>query len=404
MAGSIQRALIAARLGLTGVPRAAWVLLAGNVFDNVGYGMFFAILPLFVEARGGNPALVGVIGACAMAGNLAVQAPAGWLADRYSRRLLVTLSLGAYGLCFFLYLLPLPVWTLVLVRFVHAAVGGFYLPAARALLADLTPPHLRATAYGHWQGSGMGGFLVGPTIGGGLGLLFGFPVVFVAAAVAGLIGAAVLARLPAQVAPQESPEEGAADARLGTVTLLLLPAMLASLAWFYASGAYNAMWVLYMTALGSSPLVSGLSLTVYSLPVVLLSGAGGRLADRYGIRVVAFATLFGTGLFAIFYALTRSIPLVMGLGFVEGLFTVGGMPAIYAEISRVVPSGQQGRAQGLFGFFTIGIQALGSLGGGFLFGYWIALPFLSISAVCLLGLAAIPWLGRRRAAEPLPAC
>ena len=28
--------------------------------------------------------------------------------------------------------------------------------------------------------------------------------------------------------------------------------MLVSLAWFYASGAYNAMWVLYMTALGAT--------------------------------------------------------------------------------------------------------------------------------------------------------
>jgi MFS family permease len=397
--------VIAARLGLTGVPRDAWVLLGGNVFDNLGYGMFFAILPLFVEGRGGNPGLIGIIGASAMMGTLVVQAPAGWLADRVSRRLLVVVSLGAYGLGFFLYLIPLPVWTLIGVRFLHAAVGGFYLPAARALLADLTPRHLRATVFGHWQGSGMGGFLIGPTIGGGLAVLFGFQVVFVAAAVAGLIGAAFLLRLPARVEVEpETGDEAEGRPLLGRLVLLLLPAMLVSLAWFYASGAYNAMWVLYMTALGASPLVAGLSLTFYSLPVVLLSGAGGRLADRYGIRLVTFGTLFGTGLFALFYALTRNIPVVMGLGFAEAIFTVGGMPAIYAEISRAIPSSQQGRAQGVFGFFTIGVQALGSLGGGFLFGYWIVLPFMSIAAACLLGLLGIPFLGRRRAPEPVPAC
>jgi len=110
------------------VPRAAWVLLAGNVFDNLGYGMFFAILPLFVEGRGGNPGLIGIIGASAMLGNLAVQAPAGWLADRVSRRLIVVVSLGAYGLFFLAYLAPLPVWTLIGVRFLHAAVGGFCSP------------------------------------------------------------------------------------------------------------------------------------------------------------------------------------------------------------------------------------------------------------------------------------
>lgn len=381
------------------------MLLAGNVFDNLGYGMFFAILPLFVEGRGGNPGLIGIIGASAMLGNLAVQAPAGWLADRYSRRLMVVVSLGAYGLFFFAYLLPLPVWTLIGVRFLHAAIGGFYLPAARALLADLTPRHLRATAFGHWQGSGMGGFLVGPSLGGGLAVLFGFPIVFVTAALAGLVGAALLLRLPSRVEVEPEPgEEAAGGLPVGRLVLVLLPAMLVSLAWFYASGAYNAMWVLYMTALGASPLVAGLSLTFYSLPVVLLSGAGGRLADRYGIRVVTFGTLFGTGVFALFYALTRSIPLVMGLGFAEALFTVGGMPAIYAEISRAVPSSQQGRAQGVFGFFTIGVQALGSLAGGFLFGYWIVLPFVSIAGACLLGLGGVPFLGRRRLPQAAPVC
>ena len=71
------------------------------------------------------------------------------------------------------------------------------------------------------------------------------------------------------------------------------------------------------------------------------------------------------------------------------------MPAVYAEISRVVPSSQQGRAQGLFGMFTVGVEALGALGGGFLFSSWITAPFLSIAVVCLLALAAVPFLGRR---------
>ena len=389
--------MIQARLGFSGVPRPAWVLLAGNIFDNLGYGLFFPILPLFVEGRGGGPALVGVIGAAAMVGNLSVQAPAGWLADRISRRTIVVASMGAYGVCFLAYLIPMPVWALVVVRFLHAAVGGFYMPAARALLADLTPPSLRATAFGHWQGTGMGGFLVGPVLGGGLAI-FGLDLVFVAAAIAGLTGAALLTRLPREITPIEAVDAEIAPRLVPRAVLfLILPAVVAGAAWFYAAGVYNAMWVLYITALGGSPLVAGLSLSIYSLPVVLFSGAAGRLADRYGIRFLAVVTLVGTGVFALGYGLTRSIPVVMALSLVEAFCTIGGMPAIYAEISRAVPSSQQGRAQGLFGFFTVGIEAIGSLGGGFLFAYWITLPFVSIAACCLLGLAAVPFLGRRAA-------
>ena len=53
--------MIQSRLGLSGVPRHAWVLLAGNALDAVGFGIFFPIIPLFVQGRGGGPALVGVI-------------------------------------------------------------------------------------------------------------------------------------------------------------------------------------------------------------------------------------------------------------------------------------------------------------------------------------------------------
>ena len=398
--------MIQTRLGFSGVPRAAWVLLTGNILDNLGLGLFFPILPLFVEGRGGGPVLVGVIGASALLGNLIVQAPGGWLADRFNRRTIVIVSMAAYGILFLVYLVPLPVSTLVGIRFVHAAVGGFYMPAARALLADLTPPRMRATVFGHWQGSSMGGFLIGPIIGGGLALI-GLDLVFAFSALACLGGAAMLVSLPRHLAVPEQPVTDAALSGLvpGRLLLVLLPAVLAGAAWSYMAGVYNAMWVLYMTALGGSPLVAGLSVSIYSLPVILFSGAAGRLGDRFGIRTMVASTLLFAGLFAVAYGFTRSIPIVMGLSFLEALCTLGGMPAVYAEISRVVPASQQGRAQGLFGMFTVGVEALGSLGGGFLFTYWITLPFLSIAVVCLLALGAVPLLGRRpRAPEPAPAC
>lgn len=374
------------------------MLLAGNALDAVGFGIFFPIIPLFVQGRGGGPALVGVIGASALIGNLAVQAPAGWLADRFDRRLLVIASMAAYGIFFLVYLIPLPVNTLIGVRFLHAALGGFYLPAARALLADLTPREIRGTVFGHWQGSSMGGFLIGPVIGGGLALI-GLNLVFASAALACLGAAALLVSLPRKVTAQEATEERTTGSELPTrMLILLLPAVAAAAAWSYMGGVYGAMWVLYITALGGSPLVAGLSVSIYSLPVLLFSGAAGGLADRYGIRTVVFITLIFGGVFAVGYGFTRSIPVVMALSFAEALFTLGAMPAIYAEVSRAIPSAQQGRAQGLFSMFTIGVQAMGSLGGGFLFGYWSTLPFLSIALVCLITLPSALFLGRGAAA------
>jgi MFS family permease len=118
---------------------------------------------------------------------------------------------------------------------------------------------------------------------------------------------------------------------------------------------------------------------------------------------MVFYTLLFSAMAAVGYAFTRSIPLVIGLSFLEALFTIGGMPAVLAEISRVVPSNQQGRAQGLFSMLTIGVQAIGSLGSGLLFQQQITLPFIAVAGVCIAAMAAVPFLGRRPAvvaAEP----
>ncbi len=387
------------------MPRAAWVLLIGNTLDNLGLGLFFPILPLFVERRGGTAALVGVIGAAALLGNLLMQAPGGLLADRVDRRLIVIVSIALYGMAFLVYLVPLPVNALIAVRFIHASVGGFYMPAARALLADLTPMEMRATVFGHYQASSMGGFVLGPVIGGALAAV-NLDIVFVSSALACLAGAAMLVSLPRRIQSREIAGGKAVVAGVPPrLLVLILPAVGAAVAWQYMGGVYGAMWVLYMTELGASPLVAGLSVSVYSIPIVLFSGAAGRLGDRYGIRPMVFTTLLFSALFALVYAFTRSIPLVIALGFLEALCTLGGMPAVMAEISRVVPSHQQGRAQGLFNVFTVGFQAAGSLAGGFLLVAWIAAPFLSIAAVCLLALASVPFLGRRpRVAAPTPLC
>ena len=49
--------MLSARLPTGGIRREAWILLSGNFLGNIGLGLFFPILPLFVTGRGGSPAL-----------------------------------------------------------------------------------------------------------------------------------------------------------------------------------------------------------------------------------------------------------------------------------------------------------------------------------------------------------
>lgn len=385
--------MLSQRFGISGVSREAWALLGGNTVQAVGLGLFFPILPLFVLSRHGSFLLIGIIGAAALFGNMLTQGPGGWFADTHDRRAIVIGTMAAYGLFFFVYLLPIPVDFLPVVRFAHAGIGGFYQPAARALLADVTTPDRRGAVFGHWQASNTGGFLFGPVLGGVLAA-FSLGYVFVAAAIACLLGAlALLVWLPRIVrsAPAAAHRnDPPANIGLRRMFWLLLPAMLAGAAWQFAGGTYGSMWSLYVTALGGSTVVVGLTFSLYSLPIVLFSGAAGHLTDRFGTRSMVALSVGGLGAFALLYTVTRSIPLVCVIGVIEGTATLTGFPAVMAYVSRQVGSEQQGRAQGMFSMFTAGGQALGALGGAFLFGFGIAWPFVAVAVVCFVSLVAVP--------------
>ena len=396
--------MLSRRFGYSGLTREAWALLGGNTVQAIGLGLFFPILPLFVLSRHGSFLLIGIIGAVALFGNMLAQGPGGWLADRYSRRTIVIVTMALYGLFFLVYLLPIPVDLLPVVRFFHSGLGGFYQPAARALLADVTPSNRRGAVFGHWQASNTGGFLIGPVIGGLLGV-FSLNYVFVASALTCLLGAtALLLWLPTRLRPVESAahrEGPPANLGLRRMFWLLLPAMLAGAAWQYAGGVYGSMWSLYVTALGGSTVIVGLTFSLYSLPIVLFSGAAGHLGDRFGTRALVALSVGGLGAFALAYTITRSIPLVFLIGIIEGTATLTGFPAVMAYVSRQVGSEQQGRAQGLFSMFTAGGQALGALAGAYLFGFGLAWPFISVATVCFISLLAVPLF--RSGGSPLPA-
>ena len=149
--------------------------------------------------------------------------------------------------------------------------------------------------------------------------------------ICGVPGAAGMgaSRPRARTAPEHAAGgDAVAGLRSSKLLLAVLPAVLAGAAWAYMGGVYSAMWVLYVTELGGSPLVAGLSVSVYSLPIILFSGAAGRPGDRFGIRKMVFLTLLFGGISALPYGFTRNIPFVMALSFVEALGTLVGMPSV----------------------------------------------------------------------------
>src|SRR5205814_4878289 len=85
------------------------------------------------------------------------------------------------------------------------------------------------------------------------------------------------------------------------------------------------------------------------------------------------------------YPFIASVPVLIGIGLVEGALTAAGVPSLNAEVSRRAPRGAQGRTQGMYQLAWTLAQVAGSIAGGALYGLRPAYAFFCASGVCLAG-------------------
>jgi MFS transporter, DHA1 family, tetracycline resistance protein len=360
--------------------RTLWTLYAVNFLNAAGQWFFLPLLPIFLGRKGGSAALVGVVFAAGLLANAAVRYPAGWAADRYGTRAVLVVAMLATAGLFLAYLLPLPLGAFIAVRFLHGAAQGAYWPAANGLIAELTAPRQRGRAFGNMQATNMAGMLLGPAI-GGVVALFEIGFAFTIAAALSAMTVAALVTLP-NVRAQATVE---IPARAVHIARRLLPLIVLGAGTSYMIGVYDTVWSLYLTSRGGSTFAVGLSFVAFALPALFLSGPAGALGDRFGARRFIVGGLLSTGLFAGLYPFIASVPWLIGLGLVEGVFTISGLPSTMAEVSRLAEPGQHARTQAVFQTVQTAIQIGGALIGGALFTVGPAYAFLSITVVCAAG-------------------
>ena len=378
--------------------RTLWTLYACNLLASVGFWFFLPLLPIFLSRRGGSGALVGAVFAAGLLASAAIRYPAGWAADRFGTRPVLIAALGLEAVLFLAYLPHLPLYAFIAIRFLHGAAAGAFWPAANGLIAEVAPPKELGRAFGLMQSTNMAGMIIGPAI-GGLIALFNLSVVFVVAAVvSGLAAVAILTIRNVRIEPTTEPPVGALS-----IARALLPLIVLGAGTSYMIGTFDTIWSLYMTYRGATTLAVGISFATFGIPALLVSARAGALSDRLGGQKLIVGSLLVTAFFSSIYPFIASVPWLLGLGLVEGAFTISGAPSLIAEVSRQAEPGHQGRTQGVFQTIQTAIQILGALAGGYLFTFGAASAFLTISAVCLLGAASplLPWRPRARRAASI---
>jgi len=381
-------------------PHAALYGIIVSVFvSGTGIGSLLPILPLYLRERGAPYSLVGVIVGSSLIAQAVGQWPAGWLSERVGRKDMMVWGLVLSAAASLVFVLPMPVAWLVGLRFVQGLGFAASAPAQLASVADVVPPNELGVAYGWVSGARQAGYIAGPAI-GGLLAVFGRWTVFAVTGAALLGAAAVILFAVKKSSRPVASGMGIARSlmqrsRAGTA---LRAVVIMTLGIGLLIGIYDVIWSLYMRSLGASDFVIGLSFTLFALPLVVATPFAGWASDRWDRRWLAFGSVIFASLLAPVYPYLRSIPVIFGVGLVEGGMWAFTEPAVNSFLMEAVPE-RRGEAQGVAGTALSASMAAGSLVGGALFAAGPAVPFWAAGAAGLLfAVIALPDLraaGRR---------
>ena len=392
-------------------------LLAAEGVIALGFGAILPILSIFYTQHGVSLGELGIVVAAWPAARLVGEPVFGRMADHVSRKAMMVVALVVSAFAVALPVVVSGTAAFIVLRLIAGLGAAAYDPAARGYLMDVNPPERQGETFGLYSAAQMGGFMIGPAVGGIAAAVTGEPtVVFwvfgLAYAVSALVVLVRVADLSHDEAKQASESRhgsagevvtAAADSVAAAASAedavpaddadephptrllnrLLLVALVVNVGAYLAGGTYEVIWSVYMNSLGANIALIGVSFFTFSLPVIILAPFAGRFIDRRGGYVVLVLGGIGVAVCGLLYPLVPSPWWMVGLGLVEGTAAAVSSPALYTLVSRAAPSGKSSTAQGLFGAAGTSGTIVASLATGYLAAIDLRLPFIVMGVTSL---------------------
>ncbi len=391
-----------------GAPSALWVLMAAAFVDMMGFAMVFPLLPFYALRMGAQPWVIGTLVASFSVAQLASSPLWGRVSDRYGRRPVLLIGLGASAVAFVVFGLAESLWLLFVSRIVQG-LGGGTTGVIQAYVADSTGPEHRAQGLGWLSAATSLGVMIGPAIGSTAAHLGHEAPGLIAAGLCVLNVAFAWRYLPETESPKgHKPRE---SIRAAVWHVLTHPtASTPRLIWIYAVGmgaftSLSAVLALYLNArFGIDATTIGwVFVYVGALSVVMRALILGWLVRRFGevwvMRMGALLLVTGLVLYPFpptIWLQALVIPLVpMGTALL--------FPSVTALSSSAADPRAVGQTMGVqqaFGAVARIVAPLWATPAFQLLGH--ASPFF-IAAAVMAAVNLMAWQVPARRAEPLPA-
>ncbi|MGB1654732.1 MAG: MFS transporter [Acidimicrobiales bacterium] len=333
------------------------VVLCGATFlVMAGQGVVSPIIPLYASDFGVSATMVGLTLTVFAFARLILNVPAGLIADRYGRRVLlvggpVLTAIGMFGSG-----QADGIWVLLAWRFVAGAGSAFYMSGAMTYLIDIAPPEKRTRYVATNQWALSVGVALGPGVGGLIADAYSLSTPFTVVAVLAVVTSIYAAfRLP-ETRDRALEEQAAAEAAPPVSTWAFVrstPFLLVGLStmtiFMTRAGTRGTLMPLHASeVLGWGPAEVGLVFTLTGLLTLTTLLPAAWAADHIGRRsVVLFSGVFA-GLGAVL-AGSLATPFGFVLGNIVmslGTGTAGPAPAAY--VADIAPPGRRGMAIAMY--------------------------------------------------------
>jgi MFS family permease len=377
--------------------RTLWVLFGAAALFSASSSVVFALLGNLQDEYGFSDAGLGMIAASGFLASFVTQLFIAPLADRRPPKQLLMAGAAISLAGNVAFAASTSLWGLIAARALIGTALGCFLPAARALVASLGEVG-RGERLGKMGSAEVGGFVMGPVIGGLLVGPLGVRVPFLLFAGLAAVTLALLA-----VTPLPTLARSPTSSRLALDLLALAQvrvAVLIAVALALPIGMYEALWDRYLTDLGASDLLVGVSLAAFGIPFVLLAAYGGRLADRVGaMHLLTRALMIIVPLTALYgWFSSPWVPITLGVA--EAVVQAGANPAAQTVVAQSAPPGRAAAAQGLAGATTVLTAAVVALVASTLYGAFGPEVVFTTVAAASGSCALMAWRLSRRAPTP----
>lgn len=354
---------------------------------SLGYGSVLTLLADIRDRFGFSDADVGMIAAAGFLTGFASQVFLARYADRGYTAVMIRLgvAVAAAGMAWMLFATELWQWTGA--RLLLGLGSGMVGPAVRRLVIARDPEHVGANL-GRQTAFDVGGFVLGPLIAAVFAELFGLRAPFGVLLGLYVVAFVVLSRLDLTA--------GAVGVTKRAVrSLLVRPAVQSALftgvAFFLTIGMFEALWSVLLRDLGSQTWLIGLTLSLFTIPMVVFAPRGGRLAQSKGPLTVMSVSIVVAAACTAVYGVGPLWLLIVASG-VHAVADAYTMPGNQVAVAMASPPDQLATGQGLLGATGLAVAGMAALGGAAVYeAFGRTVVFTGTALLMLLFLVAARW-------------